>query len=57
MHERKKKLNVLKAKGNSTNSSIEDMTGEQATKKPLIAKWKAGVKLQVATSESDGELS
>lgn len=54
MHERKKKLTALRIKGNSTNSSIEDVTGEQVTKKPLIAKLKAGVKLQVACSESDG---
>ncbi|GLV40551.1 locomotion defects [Carabus blaptoides fortunei] len=53
MHERKKKMNVTRIKGNSTHSSVEDVTGEQATKKPLIAKWKAGVKLQVACSESD----
>lgn len=59
MHERKKK-NVLGRKGNSSHGSTEDIGGEpsnNAYKKPLIAKWKSGVKLHYACSESDGMLT
>lgn len=56
MQDRKKKGIVRR--GNSNHSSREDIRGDQGNvicKKPLIAKLKAGVKLQVACSESDGK--
>lgn len=57
MNDRKKKL-PHRNKGSSNNSSVEDVrSGDQnigTTKKPLIAKWKPGVKLQMACSENDG---
>lgn len=57
MHDKKKKV-VHRNKGNSANSSAEDVNAEQGnmiTKKLLIAKWKPGVRVQMAYSESDGK--
>lgn len=57
MQDRKKK-GIIARRGNSNHSSREDIRGDQGNvicKKPLIAKLKAGVKLQVACSESDGK--
>ncbi|GJQ65961.1 hypothetical protein Trydic_g4058 [Trypoxylus dichotomus] len=53
MHDKKKKA-VNRNKGNSTNSSTEDVNADQASmKKLLIARWKPGVRVQMACSESD----
>lgn len=55
MHERRKKVHGSRSKAASSHSSAEDITNESAVpKKPLKAKWKPGVKLQVACSESEG---
>lgn len=47
---------VIGRKGSNHNST-EDVRNEQPVvcRKPLIAKLRAGVKLQVACSESDGK--
>lgn len=44
-------------KGTSSLGSVEDLRSEYHTKKPLIAKWKPGIKLHVThkTSEKDGK--
>lgn len=55
MHDRKKKTFLPRSKGNSIHSSVEDITAETNTKKPLIAKWKSGVKLHITSSENDGK--
>ncbi|KRT86723.1 hypothetical protein AMK59_2231, partial [Oryctes borbonicus] len=55
IHDKKKKQ-VNRNKGNSTNSSTEDVNADQGnliTKKLLIARWKPGVRVQMACSESD----
>lgn len=50
LHDRKKK-GLIHRKGN-----LADIEAEQSVcKKPLIAKLRAGVKLQVACSESEGK--
>ncbi|KAI4467966.1 regulator of g-protein signaling loco [Holotrichia oblita] len=52
VHDKKKKP-VIRNKGNSTNSSTEDVNADQGNKKLLIAKFKPGVRVQMAYSESD----
>lgn len=58
LHDRKKKIFIgtaSKSKESSVHSSIEDVAGDNIMKKPIKAKWKPGVKLQIACSENDGK--
>lgn len=54
MHERKKK-NLIHRKAHSAEDTEGGQEGQTVCKKPLIAKLKTGVKLQVTCSESDGK--
>lgn len=54
VHERKKK-SLIHRKQHSSEDADGGQEGQTVCKKPLIAKLKTGVKLQVTCSESDGK--
>lgn len=55
LHERKKKGLIHRKVVHTSEDNEAGQEGQTVCKKPLIAKLKTGVKLQVTCSESDGK--